>query len=102
MSDVRARIRQEPGTCVLGVVLHVADAVSPIGLSGCRRYVRVLRRSGVARPALGTAVASLPIGMLGLAVLLLVRQSGGGFAHAGAVVAALSGVRVSGSLCRVG
>jgi MFS family permease len=52
-----------------------------------RTYVTVLRLPGVLVPALGTALASLPIGMLALAILLLVRDSGGGFAAAGAVVA---------------
>jgi len=52
--------------------------------------VVVLRRPGVARPAAGAAVGSLPIGMLGLAVLLLVQQrSPSGFADAGLVVGLL-------------
>ncbi len=57
---------------------------------GFRRYLVVLRRPGVARPAAGAAVGSLPIGMLGLAVLLLVQQrSPSGFADAGLVVGLL-------------
>lgn len=56
---------------------------------GLSRYLVVLRRPGVGRPAVGAAVASLPIGMLGLAVLLLVAQSGSGFTGAGLVVGAL-------------
>jgi len=59
---------------------------------GFRRYLTVLRRPGVARPAAGAAVGSLPIGMLGLAVLLLVQQrSPSGFADAGLVVGLLGG-----------
>lgn len=50
-------------------------------------YVTILRLPGVALPSLGTALASIPIGILGLALLLLVRQSSGNFAMAGAVVA---------------
>ncbi|MHA6626124.1 MFS transporter [Pseudonocardia sichuanensis] len=56
---------------------------------GLRAYVRVLRTPGVAVPALGAAVASVPIGMLGLSLLLLVQQRSGSFAAAGAVVAVL-------------
>ena len=58
-----------------------------LATGGFRRYVMVLRRPGVGRPAAGAAVGSLPIGMLGLALLLLVRQrSPSGFADAGLVV----------------
>lgn len=46
-------------------------------------YLDVLRRPGVGRPVAGTVLASAPIGILGLAVLLLVRRSGGTFAAAG-------------------
>lgn len=55
-----------------------------------RTYLEVLRRPGAARPAAGTALASLPIGMLGLSVLLLVQRSTGRFAAAGAVVGLLA------------
>lgn len=66
-------------------------------------YRSVLSRPAVHRPVVGTGIASLPIGMLGLAVLLLVRSSTGAFAHAGLVVAALSvgtgaGIAVQGRL----
>lgn len=54
-----------------------------------RRYIEVLRLPGVGKPAAGAAIASLPIGMLGLAVLLLVSQSESGYAAAGAVVGLL-------------
>lgn len=50
-------------------------------------YVAVLRSPRVFPPALGVFLATLPIGILGLAVLLLVRQSSGNFTAAGAVVA---------------
>lgn len=52
-------------------------------------YLAVLRSPGVLLPAAGTALASLPVGMLGLSLLLLVRQRSDGFAPAGVVVAAL-------------
>lgn len=67
----------------------MTNVTSSTPSSGLKRYVAVLRRPGVGRPAVGTALASLPIGMLGLAVLLLVRQSGSGFADAGIVVGLL-------------
>jgi predicted MFS family arabinose efflux permease len=51
------------------------------------RYATILRSPGVPVPVVGTLLASLPIGMLGLAILLLVRSAGGGFAAAGTVVA---------------
>jgi len=66
-----------------------STTTSPLA-GGFRRYVVVLRRPGVARPAAGAAVGSLPIGMLGLAVLLLVQQrSPSGFADAGLAVGLL-------------
>ncbi|HWS31364.1 MAG TPA: MFS transporter [Actinoplanes sp.] len=49
----------------------------------------VLRRPGVLRPASGAVIASLPIGMINLAVLLLVQRSEGGFAAAGLAVGML-------------
>jgi predicted MFS family arabinose efflux permease len=66
-------------------------------------YLEVLRRPGVAVPVSGTALASLPIGMLGLAVLLLVNTEQSGFGRAGAVVALLGagtgiGIAVQGRL----
>jgi predicted MFS family arabinose efflux permease len=56
---------------------------------GLRAYLHVVRTPGVAVPALGAAVASVPIGMLGLSLLLLVQQRSGSFGAAGAVVAVL-------------
>jgi predicted MFS family arabinose efflux permease len=52
-------------------------------------YAAILRTSGVGVPVVGTTLASLPIGMLSLAVLLLTAGHGGGFAIAGGVVALL-------------
>jgi MFS family permease len=46
-------------------------------------YLEVLRRPGVRRPVTGTVLASAPIGVLGLAVLLVIRRSGGTYATAG-------------------
>lgn len=53
-------------------------------------YVDVVRWPGVARPAAGVGLASLPIGVLGLAMLLLMRDSTGSFSAAGLVVGALT------------
>lgn len=50
-------------------------------------YGAVLRSPGVLSPAVGTVLASLPIGMLGLAILLLVQGTTSSFATAGVVVA---------------
>lgn len=49
----------------------------------------VLRQPGVGCPVIGAMVASLPVGMLSLAVLLLVQRSQGGFASAGLAVGML-------------
>ncbi|HEX2130209.1 MAG TPA: MFS transporter [Actinophytocola sp.] len=61
-------------------------------------YTAVLRAPGVLAPALGAAIASVPIGMLGLSVLLLVQQRTGMFAAAGVVVAVLGLGTVTGML----
>lgn len=66
-------------------------------------YLEILRRPGVAVPVAGTALASLPIGILGLAVLLLIKTEHGSFGQAGAVVALLGvgtgiGIAVQGRL----
>ena len=56
---------------------------------GITAYGSVLRRRGVGIPVVGTCLASLPIGMLGLAVILLVGTGEAGFSATGAVVGAL-------------
>lgn len=53
------------------------------------RYADVVRVPGAALPVVGTVLATLPIGMLGLSVLLMVQQSSAGFSGAGLVVGAL-------------
>jgi MFS family permease len=52
------------------------------------RYRRLLGLPGARRPVLASAVGSLPIGMFGLGILLLARDSTGSFATAGRVVGA--------------
>jgi MFS family permease len=52
-------------------------------------FLAVLRQPGARRPAAGASIASIPIGMLGLAVLLLVQRSQGRFASAGLAVGLL-------------
>jgi predicted MFS family arabinose efflux permease len=58
-------------------------------IRGLRSYLAVLRSPGVLWPAVGAAVASVPIGMLGPCLLLLVQSRSGNFAAAGVVVAVL-------------
>ncbi|UKA61167.1 MFS transporter [Arthrobacter sp. FW306-04-A] len=53
------------------------------------RYADVVRAPGAALPVVGTMLATLPIGMLGLSVLLMVQQSSAGFSGAGLVVGVL-------------
>jgi MFS family permease len=62
----------------------------PPAITALGTYLEVLRLPGVARPAAGVAVASIPIGALGLAMLLLVEASTGRYAVAGLVVGALA------------
>lgn len=54
-----------------------------------RSYLDVLRLPHAGRPAFGAVVAALPIGVLGLAVLLMVQRAEAGFAAAGLVVGCL-------------
>ncbi|HVM29134.1 MAG TPA: MFS transporter [Mycobacteriales bacterium] len=52
------------------------------------RYATVLRGTGAASPLAASVVGRLPLGMTGLAVLLLTREATGSYAAAGAVSAA--------------
>jgi MFS family permease len=56
--------------------------------AGARRYARLLSLPGARAPVLASAAGSLPIGMYGLAILLLARDTTGSFAAAGRVVGA--------------
>jgi MFS family permease len=60
----------------------VTDAVPPLGLA---RYGALFRVPYVRRLVLSGLLARLPMGMVGLALLLLVRENGGSYAAAGAV-----------------
>lgn len=55
-----------------------------------RSYLGVLRLPGVATPVLGVVVASVPIGALSLAMLLLVEARTGQYSLAGLVIGALA------------
>jgi predicted MFS family arabinose efflux permease len=55
---------------------------------GARRYATLLRLPGARRPVIASAVGSMPIGMFGLAILLLAEDATGSFAVAGRVVGA--------------
>lgn len=52
------------------------------------RYATVLRGTGAAAPLAASVIGRLPLGMTGLAILLLVRESSGSYAAAGLVSAA--------------
>ena len=56
--------------------------------AGARRYAALLRLPGARGPVIASAVGSMPIGMFGLAVLLLAQDATGSFAVAGRVVGA--------------
>ena len=55
---------------------------------GARRYGALLALPGARRPVIASAVGSMPIGMFGLAILLLAQDATGSFAIAGRVVGA--------------
>ena len=79
---------------------RVTEAVPPLGLA---RYGALFRVPHVRRLVLCGMVARLPMGMIGLALLLLVRENGGSYAAAGAVsggyfVATAIGAPISGRL----
>ncbi len=59
--------------------------------SGVARYRRLVTAPGAAAPLVHGTLARLPIGMTGLALLLLVQRETGSFAAGGAVSAAYSG-----------
>ena len=67
-------------------------------LRGFSFYVSVLRLPGVALLALGAAVASLPIGLLALALHMVMRSRGDGFTAGGLVVGGLGVGAVAGML----
>jgi MFS family permease len=78
----------------------VTEAVPPLGLA---RYGALFRVAHVRRLVLSGMLARLPMGMIGLALLLLVRENGGSYAAAGAVsglyfVATAIGAPISGRL----
>jgi MFS family permease len=78
----------------------VTEAVPPLGLA---RYGALFRVPHMRRLVLSGMLARLPMGMIGLALLLLVRENGGSYAAAGAVsglyfVATAIGATISGRL----
>ncbi len=78
----------------------VTEAVPPLGLA---RYGALFRVPHVRRLVLSGMLARLPAGMIGLALLLLVRENGGSYAAAGAVsglyfVATAVGAPIAGRL----
>ena len=78
----------------------VTEAVPPLGLA---RYGALFRVPYMRRLVLSGMLARLPMGMIGLALLLLVRENGGSYAAAGAVsgayfVATAIGAPISGRL----
>jgi MFS family permease len=56
--------------------------------AGARRYLALLALPGARGPLIAAAIGSMPIGMFGLAILLLVRDASGSFAEGGRVVGA--------------
>ena len=82
------------------MIVPVTEAVPPLGLA---RYRALFQVPYVRRLVLSGLLARLPMGMVGLALLLLVRESGGGYGAAGAVsgayfVATAVGAPIAGRL----
>lgn len=78
----------------------MTEAAPPLGLS---RYAALFRAPHVRRIILSGLLARLPMGMIGLALLLLVRDQGGSYAAAGGVsgayfVATAIGAPIAGRL----
>ena len=63
------------------MIVLVTEAVPPLGLA---RYRALFQVPHVRRLVLSGLLARLPMGMVGLALLLLVRDNGGSYAAAGA------------------
>jgi MFS family permease len=57
-------------------------------MAGTRSYRALLTLPGARAPVIASALGSMPIGMYGLAILLLARDAGGSFAEAGRVAGA--------------
>jgi MFS family permease len=66
--------------------------------AGAGRYVALLSLPAARRPVLASAAGSLPIGMLGLAILLLARDAAGSYAEAGRVVGAFGLANAGGAV----
>jgi MFS family permease len=82
------------------MIVPVTEAVPPLGLA---RYRALFDVPHVRRLFLSGHLARLPMGMIGLALLLLVREKGGSYAAAGAVsgayfVATAAGAPIAGRL----
>ncbi len=69
-------------------------------MEGLRRYRALLRLPGARAPVALSALGSMPIGMFGLAILLLARDSTGSFAAAGLVVGAFGFVNAFGAVAQ--
>jgi MFS family permease len=66
--------------------------------AGARRYLGLLTLPGARWPVLASAAGSLPIGMFGLAILLLARDATGSYAEAGRVVGAFGLANAAGAV----
>ena len=82
------------------MIVPVTEAVPPLGIA---RYRALFQVPHVRRLVLSGLLARLPMGMVGLALLLLVRENGGSYGAAGAVsgayfVATAVGAPIAGRL----
>ena len=68
--------------------------------TGAQRYGALLALPGARAPVVLSAAGSMPIGMFGLAILLLARDATGSFAEAGRVVGAFSAANAFGAVAQ--
>src|SRR4051812_23657629 len=68
--------------------------------AGAQRYREVLNLPGARAPMLLAIAGSMPIGMFGLAILLLARDATGSFAEAGRVVGAFGFANAFGAVAQ--
>jgi MFS family permease len=70
------------------------------GVTGAERYRELLSIPGARAPLILSTAGSMPIGMYGLAILLLAHDATGSFAQAGRVVGAFSLANAFGSIAQ--
>jgi MFS family permease len=71
-----------------------------VAVTGVRRYRALVGLPGARAPLIFSTTGSMPIGMFGLAILLLAHDTTGSFAQAGRVVGAFSAANALGAVAQ--